>query len=206
MVGIKGVLGTAIGHVRGTASASDVVCSVVEPITDEDAQGDGYCHILSVSSTQLVLDSPCCRTTRPPRISGIDTCSSIGIQSKSARVRCSYLGNVQGHHHGQLPDSQARDSSSCIQVSIYRAISDASHTDEEHREVHGGALDDGADEEHDHGEIDGALSTEAICDGTVHQGTEPGGCIQYVSFLLMYARTNPDDCTYPARASTQTNP
>lgn len=47
------------------------------------------------------------------------------------------------------------------------------YTDEEHGDVHGSALDDRADEEHNHGEIDGAFPTQAIGDGTVDQRTEP---------------------------------
>lgn len=78
LVWVEGGLGgcaAGIGKIRCASGSADIVGTVVEPVTNQNTNCDRHWAICQCNSEIQMRqgDLHCCTTTRPPRISGMET-------------------------------------------------------------------------------------------------------------------------------------
>lgn len=79
LVGIEGRTGSCaagVWDIGGTASTADVVGTIVNPVADQDANGDRHWAISRCWKRER-RNLRCCATTRPPRIPAMETCCTV---------------------------------------------------------------------------------------------------------------------------------
>lgn len=109
LVGVEGRTGrcaAGVGDIGGAASAADVVGTIVDPVANQDANGDGHWAISRCWKRER-RNLRCCATTRPPRIPAIETCCTVRPSTTLMILGGKYLRDVERHYHGKHTDCEA---------------------------------------------------------------------------------------------------